>query len=189
VGRAAKRFALVAAAGELAIEFGVLPWPKGDAKDAALDLFKFWIADRGGTGPSEKASDIARVRRFIESDGEARCEDAWAPKTDIYGKGIRRPPVINRAGFRRGGVEDGKYRRWYILPEQFKRICAPRSPTDVARHLDEIGALERSDNPNDRNLTRHVRIPGVGKLRLYVIAPAILEGWSDGDDGDDGDDD
>ena len=102
VGRAAKRFALVAAAGELAIEFGVLPWPKGDAKAAALDLFKFWIADRGGTGPSEKASDIARARRFIESDGEARCEDAWAPKTDIYGTEIRRPPVINRAGLPQG---------------------------------------------------------------------------------------
>ena len=52
----------------------------GHAKAAALDLFEFWIADRGGTAPSEKASDIARIRRVIESDGEARFEDAWAPK-------------------------------------------------------------------------------------------------------------
>ena len=73
---------------------------------------------------------------------------------------IERPPVVNRLGFRKG---EGADRRWYFLPGQFERICAPRNPTDIARHLEEIGALERSDNPNDRNLTKHVRIPGVGR--------------------------
>ncbi|MCQ0971961.1 DUF927 domain-containing protein [Paracoccus sp. TK19116] len=34
----AERFALVAYAGELAIRFGLLPWPTGTARDAALEL-------------------------------------------------------------------------------------------------------------------------------------------------------
>jgi putative DNA primase/helicase len=181
VGRAAKRFALVATAGELAIEFGVLPWAKGDAKAAALDLFKFWIAERGGTDPAEKRSDLARIRRVLEADGDARFEDAWAlPRADAFGNTIKPPPVRDRLGFRRG---EGNDRLWYFLPTQFQKISAPRSATDVARHLDEIGALERSDTPNDRHLTRRVRIPGVGNLRLYVITTAIMEG-SDGDDED-----
>jgi len=39
VKRAASEFALVAMAGELAIEYGIVPWPKGDAIKAAAEMF------------------------------------------------------------------------------------------------------------------------------------------------------
>jgi putative DNA primase/helicase len=176
VRRVAKKFGLVATAGELAIEFGILPWPKGSVKEAALDLFKFWVDDRGGTESSEKASDIAKIRRLIESDGEGRFEDPWEPPKDAYGAEIKRPPIRDRLGFRKGKDAD---RRWYILPEQFKKMCSPRNPADVARHLLEIGALEVGDG---RNIQKTVRVPGTGKTRFYVITPAILEGWGDDED-------
>ena len=39
VKRAASKFALVAMAGELAIEYGIVPWPEGAAFAAAVELF------------------------------------------------------------------------------------------------------------------------------------------------------
>src|SRR5262249_46560448 len=50
--RAARRFALVAAAGELAIQLGVLPWRPGSAEAAAEELFSTWRGHRGDD-PSE----------------------------------------------------------------------------------------------------------------------------------------
>lgn len=45
VGRVCRRFALVALAGELAIEYGVLPWKRGAAKAAAKRCFDIWRED------------------------------------------------------------------------------------------------------------------------------------------------
>ena len=44
VSRAAGRFSLAAAAGELAIEAGILPWPEDTAASTAVDLFMQWLA-------------------------------------------------------------------------------------------------------------------------------------------------
>lgn len=43
--RVAKRFALVAAAGELAAAFGVLPWDRGEASRYAVACFRSFLAD------------------------------------------------------------------------------------------------------------------------------------------------
>jgi putative DNA primase/helicase len=58
VKRAASKFALVAMAGELAIEYGIVPWPKGDAVKAAAEMFDAWGAGRGTV-----ANDEPRQRR------------------------------------------------------------------------------------------------------------------------------
>ncbi|MBU1230308.1 MAG: DUF927 domain-containing protein [Proteobacteria bacterium] len=49
VRRVCGRFALMAAAGELGISLGVMPWPPGEALTAAATCFRSWIAHRGGT--------------------------------------------------------------------------------------------------------------------------------------------
>ena len=41
--RAAKRFGLIAAAGELAIALEILPWEEGTALKAATACFEAWI--------------------------------------------------------------------------------------------------------------------------------------------------
>jgi hypothetical protein len=48
VKRAVSKFALVAMAGELAIEYGIVPWPKGDAIKAAAEMFDAKTAYRRG---------------------------------------------------------------------------------------------------------------------------------------------
>ena len=55
IARAAKKFALIGVAGELATSLGVTPWAKGEAQRAAVWAFKRWLETRGGTG-SPKSS-------------------------------------------------------------------------------------------------------------------------------------
>lgn len=72
VRRVADRFALVAAAGELATVQGVTGWPEGTALGAALRCFKDWLTERGGIGASEVSDAKARLRREVEINGHSR---------------------------------------------------------------------------------------------------------------------
>jgi putative DNA primase/helicase len=49
VQRVARRFALVAAAGELAASLGVLPWPEGEASKGVARCFEAWQEARGSS--------------------------------------------------------------------------------------------------------------------------------------------
>lgn len=64
VGRVARRFGLVAAAGELGIELDILPWSESEAIEGCGKCFDAWIANRGGTGNHEEAQALSQVRRF-----------------------------------------------------------------------------------------------------------------------------
>ncbi len=78
VRRVADRFALVAAAGELATVQGVTGWPESTAANAALRCFRDWLAERGGIGASEVSDAKARLRREIEVNGHSRFLP-WRP--------------------------------------------------------------------------------------------------------------
>ena len=75
----AGRFALIAAAGELARDYGVLPWPEGEAMRAAGACFSAWLEQRGGAGPAEDAAALAQVRGFLEAHGESRFTPLTTP--------------------------------------------------------------------------------------------------------------
>ena len=72
VSRAATRFALVAAAGEIATLWGILPWPSGTAMDAAGRMFHEWLKRRGTPGALESARALEQVRAMIEKHGASR---------------------------------------------------------------------------------------------------------------------
>src|SRR5205085_1424033 len=46
VRRAAARFGIIAAGGEVAQRYGIVPWPPGEAIRAAKQLFGEWLAAR-----------------------------------------------------------------------------------------------------------------------------------------------
>jgi putative DNA primase/helicase len=92
VQRVARRFAVVAAAGEIATDIGVLPWKKGDVTAAARKCYDAWLHRRGTTGPSELEQGIAQIRRFFEQHGASRFE-GWS--------GDMGRVTINRCGFRK----------------------------------------------------------------------------------------
>jgi uncharacterized protein (DUF927 family) len=140
--RAAQRFGLIAAAGELATEFGVLPWSKGEATEAAAWAFKQWVAARGKAISYEDRQAIDQVRGMIERYGDSRFDDLDPPKTNAFtGQTPERRPVHDRLGFRRGS---GDARRWLVLPEMFHKVmCAGLDSDRVAATLADEGMLER----------------------------------------------
>ncbi len=66
VHRVVARFAVVAAAGELASEAGITGWPSGEATTAARACFHAWLARRGGSGSKDKGRLLEHVRGIFE---------------------------------------------------------------------------------------------------------------------------
>jgi len=97
-GRAARRFALVAMAGELATEFGVTGWPSGTAREAARVMFERWREHHDA--PTVETDQILRaVSDFIDRHGDSRFSAITDDRT-----------VINRAGyFRTNAASEREY--------------------------------------------------------------------------------
>lgn len=74
VFRAADRFALIAAAGELATSFGITGWQTGDAEQAAGVCFDAWVDRRGGIDNHEANAILEQVREALR---DARRREVW----------------------------------------------------------------------------------------------------------------
>jgi uncharacterized protein (DUF927 family) len=158
--RAAKKFALIALAGELATVFGVTSWKKGDARQAVIWAFDRWVEKRGGTGSHEERQAIEQVRLIIEKHGDSRFEPA-----DGFGGEVR-----DRLGWRKG---QGTDREWYVPSEAWKaEFCDGLDPTFAARTLAARGMLRRQD---EKHLQCVVALGGKQRIRAYVLTAAILD--------------
>jgi uncharacterized protein (DUF927 family) len=175
--RAAHRFGLIAAAGEMAVECGVLPWDRGEATEAATWAFEQWFAARGGAVAREEREAIAQVRRYIEAYGESRFDPlgggADSGREDDITFDVDAKRAALRAGFRKW---QGEHRRWLVFPEMWRAdVCQGLDPTAVAAALAKHGMLERGE---DRNLAKKVKIKHFGEskaTRFYVLAPKLFE--------------
>jgi uncharacterized protein (DUF927 family) len=171
----AGRFALIGAAGELARDYGVLPWPEGAALRAAGACFVAWLAERGGTGSGEDAAALGQVRAFLEAHGESRFTLLTPPLSDP--KADPSPPemarTINRAGFRRRtGSGDAERWEYLILPETWKgEVCKGLDARRTAEMLAGRGLLLGG---TERHRAVLQRIPTEGPRRVYVVSGAIL---------------
>ncbi len=169
----AGRFAMVAAAGELATHFGITGWPAGTAGAAAAVCLKAWLERRGGAGAAEIRAGLAQIRKFFEAHGTARFEPMGADvPTDSQGAPVELR-IINRAGFRRRDNEN----RWeyLVLPETFRtELCAGFDPRIMVRELRRQSLLI-PDQGDDKTQARH-KLPGLGTKRVYHFAAAIMGG-------------
>ncbi|HKB59525.1 MAG TPA: DUF927 domain-containing protein [Gallionellaceae bacterium] len=184
VHRAALRFALIGAAGEMATKWEITCWEPGAAMRAAQACFSAWLAQRGGAGNLEEMQMLAQVRRFLELHGEARFTDWDRPvsNTDSHP-----PRTIQRAGYRRhvlamddGGIaiylESGEravHTEYYIMPETFKQeVCSGFDYRAVCRLLQTNGILLTEG----ASFTRKERLPGgEGNVRCYRVTHKIWE--------------
>jgi uncharacterized protein (DUF927 family) len=177
VMRVARRFGVVAYAGELATAYGLTAWPPGEASRAAETCFGAWLAGFGGSqGQHEDRSMVSQVRAFLELHGSSRFEPWGASESQR---------ITNRAGVRKAVVEvsttkKGTFDRvsseqteyeYYVFAEAWKtEICRGLDPKQVAVTLAASGCLQKS--PDGRNSVVK-RLPGIGETRCYVIRPEI----------------
>jgi len=167
--RAAARFGLAAAAGELATAMGITGWPDGTATTAARVCLNAWMNERGGAGNFEGDAIVARLRQIIERFGESRFTrwESAAAKIDEHG-----PRTIDRLGFRKTlehGLGDALHttNTYYVLPESWRsEIFRGMKINAVNKELLQRGALEPGSDGKAYSL---VRLPGLGPQRCYIV--------------------
>lgn len=166
VGRAINRFALVAAAGELATRLGVTGWPEGEAMRAVRVCLKAWLAERGHLGNHEDAAILAQVRKFVTAHQYTRFAD-WFDTN-------HRP--ANMVGYRK--VEsDGV--SFIVLPPGWAEITKGRDPKRAALLCLEAGYL--LTGKDRKRLQRQARLPGMGaKAWVYLLTERVLADDAEG---------
>jgi putative DNA primase/helicase len=173
VQRVARRFALVAAAGELATAAGLTGWSEGEAQAATLRMFNAWLEARpAGTGTSETVAMLRQVRGWFEAHGEARFTD-WDRVEDNH-----RPQTMNRAGWRKSieterGMAEVEAIEWLVLPEVFRtEIAKGWSDRTLLRLLADRDHLKRQKG---NEYTSRVRVPGLGMTSVIRIRSTLLD--------------
>lgn len=165
VARVAGRFALVAAAGELATALGITGWEPGEAEVACVRCMEAWIDARGGGGNLEPMRMLAQVRRFLELHGTSRFPALSDADKENW-------VTVNRAGFREFSVTGEA--SYYVLPETFEHeLCEGMDHRQVSKLLREVGAL-RVDASGERRKIKK-RLPGMGSTWCYHLLPEIWE--------------
>jgi putative DNA primase/helicase len=177
--RAAGKFALIGAAGELATRWGVTGWPKGEAWKAADYAYRAWLGFRGGEGNTEERAIIEHLRVHFELCGESHYS-RWASEENAS---IDRhaPRTMERYGFVRdeeeflAGGGRSTVAVYYVTPEAFRQhVCAGVDSIRAARCLAELGALRHEKG----KLQGKARLPGYGgeAVGCYIIAADKLRG-------------
>jgi len=99
--RAARAFALVALAGELATEYGVTGWTEEAALEAALKCFEQWRNHRGA-GSTEDRVILESIKNFIDRFGDSRFTSTSDSSGAVH-------TATGRAGYYVGCGNDRKY--------------------------------------------------------------------------------
>lgn len=155
--RGAERFALVALAGELAIQFGILNIPPGAVQTAMLDLFNLWRNGRG-EGASEDRKILRAVADFILKHGETRFSDVHAN----YGE------VRDRAGY----WEVTSNGRLFLFNRPgLEEAAKGYEVSRVVLALESVGAITKRDSGRAQ---ASQRIKNGPKLKFYFIDPTKL---------------
>ena len=161
--RAAGRFALVAMAGEIAAEYGVVPWKPGESAKAAAEMFKTWQSERkDGNREPHKIREM--VADFIDKHGASRFEP--------YRYAGSRVVINNRAGWWEENSHD-ESRTYYFL--KYALIEASKG-FDFERVLDAMQECGAWNRPKGNNPSLVKKIPGVGAQRVFPIHAAKLSG-------------
>jgi len=185
--RVAKTFALVAAAGELAAEWGIVPWKQGEAQRVAGLMLCAWKRGRPSTGNLEDAQILQHVVAVMQRDWQSKFIEwnritggrstgySWAKGDDDSDTSStnpdlsRIPQIIGAYGFRK---IEGEYDpnnpkfRFYIETQRFKEeFCRGFQPVRVAKLLKEKGVLFTNEK---KGLSVSEALPN-GSKRSYCL--------------------
>lgn len=177
VQRVGRRFALVAAAGELATEAGITQWPAGEAINAARACFNAWIEARpGGIGLTEDAQMLRQMRGWFGLHGDSRFKP-WH-RTDSDNK----PNTPMMAGWRKEIMGDERNaagelvsvpvsREWFVMPDVFRtEACKGFTEKAALRLLSDRGHLVREG----KHFGCRASPPGAEKCTVYRVKSSIL---------------
>ena len=139
--RVIRNFALVATAGEFAIEHGILPWNKGEVEKAVRFVLDHWLKQRNGANSLELTQAIERLKEVIQ-------QDTLHFKT-LYKEPSSRQCIFERAirepfGYK---IEDKKGTWIYFIENNpLKNIYIGISKDSFMKELETRGWLVKNNN-------------------------------------------
>ena len=153
--RGLQRFALVAVAGALACEWGILPIDTEDLDSAILEVSRSWLDDAVSLTDGERG--VRAVREFLQRHQLSRF-----PYLSTFDSEKTR----DCAGYRTSDL-------FLFTDAGFKEACGEYGISEVADELKRKDLLVLDDST--RNKAKHF-FPGGQRLRFYKVRFAILEG-------------
>jgi putative DNA primase/helicase len=162
---------LLAAAGELATDFGITDWPSGAAIWGVQKCFDAWIQERGGKNSGHDDREALRcVKQYIEqhpNDFEI-AGGGRAPVLSTSNNGAA-PIVRDRAGFRRTTIKRGI--EYLFLTETFRTRVVPKfNEKSVLKALQTHGLLRRKDSHWGVQFRKNGE-----RMWVYCVSGRILE--------------
>lgn len=173
VSRVVTKFAMVAAAGELAIALKILPWEPGEAAAGVEKCLRAWLDCRGGTEPVEIIDGVRQVLTFLQLHGAGRFEP-WGDGldgTDPWAKHVDR-----RLGWRK--LSDRKQWEYYVTPGGWREMTTGYDAAEIARAMIERKMLVPDAGGKS---AKSVKPPGYAKQRLYHIPAEALSEAAEAD--------
>ncbi|WP_248885638.1 DUF927 domain-containing protein [Acidithiobacillus acidisediminis] len=170
VHRVAQRFAAVAAAGELAILWHILPFQEGEAIAAAQWCFQAWLNERGGSESTDIIRAYEALVQKLHLYGSARFE--WINRSGQIGlgEGTRVPnPCWGYGKWIDSSEANPQFEFWIPVPTFEAEFCQGVTKQQLAEHLVAKGFMDlpKAD-------TR--RVPDMRPMRVYAVKGAILSG-------------
>lgn len=143
ISRVAMRFALVAAAGELATEFEITGWEKGESLKTIEAMFNDWLVKRGGTGNFDLQQGVENAIAFIQSNQHRFGDDENEERI-----------VQNLLGFKDRKIFGETV--YCIFTQNFKtEVCKGFDYLQIAKELSNRGYLIKAKSGE---LTRKQRL-------------------------------
>lgn len=175
IHRVAGRTAMIALAGELAIEAGILPYQVGAAREAAIVNMNAWLDQRGGQVSAEEIEALRKVKLYIEQYQHLRFREVDIDGVEVTNQremtqlaGWRRP--VNRSDLSETEMNNVYF---FIQPETFEQdVCDGLNHTMVCRVLYGHGLLWRE---GERNKRRYIVLKDGTKQPFYIVHSNILE--------------
>ena len=165
--RAARTFAIMAVAGELAARWGIAPWEEGEALNACVVLFRRWIEQMRACGSESPDSKIREVvASYIDKYGDSRFSDVKD----------RDAKPVERAGYWRDDVvvgDDSQTRRIYLFTSTGLKAATPGHDIGhVIAALKAAGAFSETGYGAETAKTTRT---SSGEKKLYHIDRAKLQ--------------
>lgn len=170
--RIARSFALVATAGELAIQASILPWVPGSALAAVKTVFQCWLKIQPSSCKSnEDAQILEGISNFIARHRDTRFTDIDETSESIEKRSEQK--AYNRAGF----YENEVGKRYYLFEAYaLKEAAHGFSTVRIVRALRQAGAFWPAHTKDTGEAAKKRRLPsGALGPKFYHIDPEKLE--------------
>jgi putative DNA primase/helicase len=168
VRRVAGKFAVIAAAGKLATEWGITGWEADHVLEAVGKVFSDWLTNRSHSGSQEDFSIISQIRGYLHLYGDSRFIASHYDNTGKLIIDCFSRPIIRRDGYK---VTKDTGNEYYILPGAFREICKGMNMATTLKFLDDNGYIVKA--PDGRKQPQK-RLPNIGQTRVYHLTAKIM---------------